>query len=212
MPDGRTHDEITLVTATLIAPVCFDSVFAGSVGRAALFLGSHLMSGLLFSDDLDTHSIEYRRWRMLRFLWLPYQKLIPHRSWLSHGLIIGPALRIAYFAGMLSLFFWLVLALLSRVVPLDAGGILLGVLSGIVRFVADHPDWVIIAFLGFVLGGSVHSVSDALWSWWRRAIRPPVVQVLPPSVPTPTHHGFPAPDFVRADVRSTKGTKVQDTD
>jgi uncharacterized metal-binding protein len=197
MPDGRTHDEITIVTASFLAPLSFGIAFDGEPGRAALFLGSYLTSGLLFSDDLDINSIEYRRWGLLRFLWLPYQKLIPHRSWLSHGLIVGPLLRILYFAGMCTLLLWLALTALSQVLPLDANGALGGLLSAIGRSLIDHPDWVAVAFAGFVLGSVAHIVSDWIWTWWRRAIRGPAISMGPPTVVPPTHHGMATPDFVR---------------
>jgi uncharacterized metal-binding protein len=194
MPDGRTHDAITLVTASFAAPLCVGLAFDGNPGRAALALGAFLMSGLFFSDDLDIHSIEFRRWRMLRFLWLPYQKLIPHRSWLSHGLIVGAALRIGYFAGMCTLALWLLLTALSRVLPLDASGVLGDLLSAIARSIMDHPEWWGLAFAAFALGSVVHIVSDTLWTFWRRAWRGPFVR---PAYMTeePTHHGAPAPDY-----------------
>jgi uncharacterized metal-binding protein len=199
MPDGRTHDNITLVTASFAAPICFGLLFDGNPGQAAVAVGSYLVSGLLFSDDLDTHSIEYKRWRLLRFLWLPYQKLMPHRSWLSHGLIIGPALRILYFAGMGTLALWLLLTALSRVIPLDAGGLVGGLLSAIARSIIDNPEWWGVAFLGFMMGSVTHVVSDTIWTWWRRLWRGPVVR--PEGdwgvLTNQTHHGAPAPGFVR---------------
>lgn len=209
MPDGRTHDALTLVTASFAAPICVGMTFDGNPGRTALFLGAYLVSGLLFSDDLDTHSIEHKRWGLLRFLWLPYQKLIPHRSWLSHGLIVGPALRILYFASTFSLAFWLLLAALSRLLPLDAGGLVGGLFSAIGCSLIDHPDAWRLGFVAFVLGGMLHSLSDWLWTWWRRAWREPVMPgahaadeiVL-------THHGEPMPDYVQ---RISINTREEDT-
>lgn len=202
MPAGRTHDNITLVTASFMVPISAGLIFDGQPGRAALFLGSYLLSGLLFSDDLDIHSIEYRRWRILRFLWLPYQKLVPHRSWISHGLIIGPIVRITYFAIVCTAAIWLLLTVLSRLLPLDASGIIGGWLSALAQSVVDHPDWWGVAFLGFVLGGSMHSVSDAVWSWWRHAWRAPVIILQADTEDQPTHHGEPMPDFMN---NSAKG-------
>jgi uncharacterized metal-binding protein len=196
MPDGRTHDDITLVAASFAAPISLGLAFAGNPGQGALLIGSFLVSGLLFSDDLDIHSIEYKRWRLFRFLWLPYQKLVPHRSRLSHGLILGPALRILYFAAVFTIALWAILTALSQLVPLDASGVLGAWLSAIGRSIVDHPDWWAVAFAGFVLGGLVHSVADSLWTWWRHVWRAPVLR---PDVcdraNEPTHHGMPVPDF-----------------
>jgi len=196
MPDGRTHDGITMVTASFAAPICFGLCLDGNPGRAALVLASYLASGLLFSDDLDIHSIEYKRWRLLRFLWWPYQKLVPHRSWLSHGLFVGAALRILYFAGMCTLLLWLGLTALSRLLPLDASGLVGGLLSAIARSIIDHPEWWALAFLAFMMGSVVHIASDTVWTFLRRAFREPVVR--PAGAPgQPTHHGAPAPEYVQ---------------
>ena len=46
---------------------------------------------------MDIHSKQYTRWGALRVFWWPYQKMLPHRSRLSHGIILGPAVRIIYF-------------------------------------------------------------------------------------------------------------------
>ena len=45
--------------------------------------------------QLDVTSKPFYRWSFLRFLWIPYQN-IPHRSILSHGLIIGTLIRVLY--------------------------------------------------------------------------------------------------------------------
>lgn len=198
MPSGRTHDALTLVAASFATPICIGLTFENQPGRAALFLGSFLVSGLLFSDDLDTHSIEHERWGWLRFLWLPYQKLIPHRSWLSHGLIVGPALRILYFAAALSLTLWLLLAALGRLLPLDAGGLVGGLLSAIGRSIVYHPDAWGLGFVAFVLGGMLHSLSDWIWTWWRQAWREPIRPGLHAAGDIAcTHHGEPTGEYVQ---------------
>jgi len=52
---------------------------------------------------LDLVSLPFKRWGLLRFIWIPYQRLIPrHRHWLSHGIIVGSALRLAYLGVLLS--------------------------------------------------------------------------------------------------------------
>jgi uncharacterized metal-binding protein len=195
MPDGRTHDDLTLVTASFMTPISLGLVFENSPGQAVLFLGSYLVSGLLFSDDLDISSIEYKRWRLLRVIWLPYQKLVPHRSWLSHGLIVGPLLRILYFAAVLTACLWVLLTALSRLLPLNASGTLGSLLGAIGQSFIDHPDWWTITLAGFVLGGIMHSVADWLWTWWRHAWRAPALADQTRVAEIPTHHGTRVPDF-----------------
>ena len=58
----------------------------------------------MLGPDLDIHSIQYRRWGPLRWIWLPYQKALKHRSQLSHGPIIGTAVRVMYLSVWIALF------------------------------------------------------------------------------------------------------------
>jgi len=76
MPDGRTHDEITLVTAAFAAPIALVNVFA-AIGDARGISGAHVLSGLLFSDDLDIDSIEFRRWVSCATCGCPTRSLCP---------------------------------------------------------------------------------------------------------------------------------------
>src|SRR5439155_22826121 len=112
MPSGRTHDLITIVTGAAVAPAVLNTRLPDmGPPNAMVLLGAYVVSGLLFSPDLDLHSTPYRRWRKLRWIWLPYRRLVPHRSWISHSMVMGPLLRIVYFAGVLSLLTLAVLAL-----------------------------------------------------------------------------------------------------
>jgi uncharacterized metal-binding protein len=70
---------------------------------------SHLLGGLYLSPDLDLKSLPWKRWGILRFLWLPYQR-IPHRHWLSHAPVVGSIGRLLYLGVLLSpvaiAFYW----------------------------------------------------------------------------------------------------------
>ena len=58
---------------------------------------------MYLSPDLDLVSRPFKRWGLLRWFWLPYQKLIPrHRHWISHGPVIGSAVRLVYLAALVS--------------------------------------------------------------------------------------------------------------
>jgi len=94
MPSGRTHDRITLWTLPLVSGIAY---FLTQSGKLALILaGGFLFSGLMFGPDLDIHSVQYKRWGWLRWIWIPYRSAIRHRSHFSHGLIIGTFLRWVY--------------------------------------------------------------------------------------------------------------------
>lgn len=97
MPSGRTHDKITLYCFPIITGISifiFHSPLAAILATAAFGF-----AGFLFGPDLDLYSCQYKRWGVLRWLWLPYQKAFRHRSAFSHGPIIGTVIRVAYLAG-----------------------------------------------------------------------------------------------------------------
>lgn len=63
---------------------------------------SHFLGGYWLSPDLDIKSRPFLRWSVLRFIWMPYQRLIPHRSPLSHAPVLGSAIRLLYLGAWLS--------------------------------------------------------------------------------------------------------------
>ncbi|BAQ60309.1 uncharacterized metal-binding protein [Geminocystis sp. NIES-3708] len=109
MSSGKNHDRITWICLPLILTIFlvftkrFDFSFLASLG--------FLFSGLMFGPDLDIYSIQYQRWGFLKFIWLPYQKTLKHRSFFSHGFIIGTIIRICYLSFILLIFFFLFLAI-----------------------------------------------------------------------------------------------------
>ncbi|OKH32266.1 metal-binding protein [[Phormidium ambiguum] IAM M-71] len=94
MPSGRTHDRITFWILPVVAVLTFVQTQSGSL--TLLVSGGFLFGGLMFGPDLDIYSRQFQRWGYLRWIWIPYQKSLRHRSFLSHGPIIGTALRSLY--------------------------------------------------------------------------------------------------------------------
>ena len=97
MASGKNHDRSILFTSPVVAIV---------VGSYSLELGivaasAHLLGGLYLSPDLDLVSKPYKRWGWLRWIWVPYQKAIPHRSPLSHAPVLGSTIRLLYLAAFL---------------------------------------------------------------------------------------------------------------
>jgi uncharacterized metal-binding protein len=94
MPDYKTHDRIGGVTAAI------SGLAVGALTQdqtAGLIVASSCMIGTwFFSPDLDISSKMRYRWSVLYFLWIPYEKIIPHRSWVSHSGPISATLRICY--------------------------------------------------------------------------------------------------------------------
>ncbi len=184
MPNARTHDIITIATGAAMVPVALNSGLPDmGPTNVGVLVGSHIVSGLLFSPDLDLPSAPYRRWNLLRWVWLPYQGFVRHRSWVSHSFVVGPLLRIAYFTLIMSLIALAVLGIINLLVPIDPTGTLLNVSSTAVRWIETHPYVVLYALLGFILGGAAHTVADILVSGAKRRFRRAVRSALGDDAP-----------------------------
>jgi uncharacterized metal-binding protein len=167
MPAGKTHDKITLWLMPLIIGGGF---WITRNDRLTLLMAIAFgFSGLMFGPDLDIHSCQYQRWGWLRWLWLPYRKLMRHRSPFSHGFLIGTILRLLYVA-----MFALAIALVG------VGGLWLGQ-RGQGNFLNQTMDWpgllawgrqyqgeLLATFIGLELGAMSHSVSDWTGSWLKK--------------------------------------------
>lgn len=105
MPSGTTHDHLTVTVAVFIGTALMVQAEPSSanLNRAIVTSGAILASGLLASPDLDTASSIYERWGLLKWLWWPYQRFLPHRSWLSHGWLLAPWIRLAYCVAIVAL-------------------------------------------------------------------------------------------------------------
>lgn len=169
MPGAQTHDFITLVSAAGADIAYFATAPHPNGLVAALFTASYLFAGYACAGDLDTNSREYRRWGALRCLWWPYRKLVPHRSWVSHGLILGGVIRVLYLATISTLLFWSGLWLLGRFGPhVNPNAVTGAEWQSLLGFAQLHPDWTGALLAGFVLAGTMHSLADLVFSGLKR--------------------------------------------
>ncbi len=162
MPSGKTHDAITFF---LIAPT-FAATYlvTKETPISAVITFGMLFGGLMFGPDLDTHSKQYTRWSIVKFLWYPYQAFFAHRSRWSHGLVFGTFIRVVYFIGVLTLFAFLI----SYVYATYAGGDLPNLLQmtktwqGIGDFIRTNiGDYAMPSLLvGLWLGAASHTFTD----------------------------------------------------
>ena len=170
MPSGKVHDRITVATAILSAPVWFFTEPVTTFPAYAAALSAYVFSGVMLSDDLDTKSVALKRWGALKFIWTPYRRIVPHRSWLSHGLVVGPLGRIVYIAVVVWVLarcvLWLVNEWLMRI---DRDSILERVSVWIASALYHHSAWTVWCLWGLILGGIAHSLADWLWSGLKRA-------------------------------------------
>jgi len=164
MPSGQTHDRITLWSL----PVVMGStlVLTRSSDLTLLVSGGFLFSGLMLSPDLDLYSRPFKRWGWLRWIWIPYQKGMRHRSMLSHGPIIGTTLRVVYLAswivglGVLGL----VIVDLFRDVPWSWQQFATEAIAFLVKY-----RWPLVAlFAGLEMGAMTHSLCDWANSAYKR--------------------------------------------
>ncbi len=169
MPGAKAHDMITLITAAAANGAYFAFTPHPNTNFAALFTISYLFAGYACAGDLDLDSKEYRRWGLLRFLWKPYQMLVPHRSWVSHGLILGGVIRAAYLALVCTLLGWLVVWGISRLGPhYDATQLAQQQWQSLFALAQAHPQETLALASGFVLAGTTHSLADIIWSGLKR--------------------------------------------
>ena len=161
MPSGITHDRITLWILPWVAGITYGLTRNGEL--TLIVSGGFLFSGLMFGPDLDIHSIQYKRWGILRVIWLPYRMFLRHRSLFSHGLIIGTCVRVLYL--------FLIVAVLG-ILGVAIAQLCLGFAWNWQDFTRQQLSLVIkkylsetiALFLGLELGSMSHSISDWIGS------------------------------------------------
>lgn len=166
MPAGRIHDRITLWSLPLVAGL---TLFVTRSSRLTLIVSaSFLLAGLMLGPDLDIHSRQFQRWGILRWIWLPYQKTVRHRSLLSHGLIVGTVVRVLYLAAWLGLMLGVGTAIAS-LWQLEINW--QPVFQTIRSSVQQYPrEWVAL-WVGLELGAFSHLYSDWLVSGYKRQFK-----------------------------------------
>jgi uncharacterized metal-binding protein len=142
-----------------------------------LVCAGYLFSGLMFGPDLDIHSQQYKRWGLLRWIWLPYRRSLRHRSVFSHGLIIGTIIRLLYL-GIWLVLFAVVGIVLSAIAQQQFGTIqdwqaltqqtLTARGQQLVTAAKTYPLECLATAIGLELGALSHSLSDWTGSAWKR--------------------------------------------
>ncbi|MBD2429877.1 MULTISPECIES: metal-binding protein [Fischerella] len=174
MPSGQTHDRITLWALPFVAGATFVQTKSGNLTLSVA--SGFMFGGLMFGPDLDIYSRQYQRWGLLRWIWIPYQKSLRHRSFLSHGPIIGTTLRVIYLSGVVG-----ILIILGTVVAqiLGNGNWSKQILSETLGRSLNHLPELLALFLGLELGAMSHSLSDWSNSAYKRFQKQGVRGLLP---------------------------------
>jgi len=177
MPDARTHDLITFATAVALGPLA-QAAQVGLLGlsmdeaypNSAWLVVAHIVSGVMFSPDLDLDSQIDNRWGVLFWIWRPYMWVVPHRSAWSHSLIFAPLLRLAYF------YLVLVGLLIGATWLLGQAGVVLPdyhaqITLALKRVASEHPDAVLAFLIGFCTGSAAHTIADWLVTGGKHLLR-----------------------------------------
>ena len=161
MPSGRTHDRITLYCLPFV--VGLTAWITRLPVIVAIVSISFLIGGLMLGPDLDIHSVQYKRWGPIRWIWLPYQIAIKHRSPFSHGPVIGTLLRIIYLSIWLALLAFVGIEVMNYF--WDAQLTWQDTVRTPFRYFLKTYliEWTAIV-IGLELGSISHSVSDSLGS------------------------------------------------
>ncbi len=172
MPSGKTHDRLTLWLTPWVVGGCY--VWTKEERLTLLMAIAFVFSGLMFGPDLDIQSVQYRRWGWLRWLWLPYRKLLRHRSFFSHGFLVGTTLRLLYLGLWLGAIAAVGLMILSVITqfwatapPQWADVRVIEVKQWLSRWPDYRPEGIAV-FIGLELGAMSHSVPDVVTSRWKR--------------------------------------------
>ncbi len=178
MPSGRTHDSITLWSLPFVAGSAFALTQSGNL--TLVVSGAFLVGGLMFGPDLDIYSQQYKRWGLLRWIWLPYRKSMRHRSFFSHGLIVGTIVRILYLS------VWVAIVGTVLILSVAIAQQTLGTIDHWQTFaqqgfensiemlrksLQQHPGEWIASIIGLELGALSHSASDWLVSAYKKKLK-----------------------------------------
>lgn len=94
MPRYHTHEVFASLFTIPLTYLYYK--ITRDLGASAVFFISIIFGVFFLSPDLDTKSKAYRRWSFLRFIWIPYMKLVKHRSFLSHFPVVSSIIRSIY--------------------------------------------------------------------------------------------------------------------
>lgn len=91
---GRIHRRSSVLVGVLAFIVMM--ILCQHLALSAFVSISIVIAEYYFSPDLDTRCRAIRSWGLFGWIWKPYQKAFPHRSFFTHSPIVGTFIRLAY--------------------------------------------------------------------------------------------------------------------
>lgn len=160
---GRSHDFINLL---LLPP------FLYFVPREHFFtFGAGYLIGTFFlSPDLDLrHSKPSKRWKALRVVWKPYQKLSRHRG-ISHLPLLGSLTRLGYLLFLSVLAYFSLLGFSHLYLP-ELKKVLLSFDPFELISSLASKEWVFFFMLGIFASELCHIGLDLISSFFKRLLK-----------------------------------------
>lgn len=167
MPKGKKHDQLILQFLPVNLIILFIIGLALPIqldiyGIMVVFF--YLFGGYYFSPDLDIDSSVYRRWKVLKFLWLPYKNIVPHRSIFSHGFIVGTLTRIVYLFSIIS-------SILLFCTFILTGDVLVGeYLNNVFNYLIINRYYIFSIFIALELSADVHILADRMQTRIKKSV------------------------------------------
>lgn len=152
MPSYKTHD-LVAYTAAPIVTVAATTIT--TTEYALLFGVAFILANHYLSPDLDIDSIMNRRWKLLRFIWIPYKRMFHHRSFFTHSGPISATIRIVYFLLWFLPFVFFIPYQYLRL------------------FVTEYSDFLLLLYLAIVAADTLHTGLDFITYGTRKLIKIP---------------------------------------
>ena len=169
MPSGKTHDFLAYTTTIGCSYLLWHYNLANDLKYLGLFAIASLFGGLMFGPDLDIKSVQYKRWWLLKFIWLPYQAF-GHRSkkTQSHDALFGPIIRIIYFFSSI-----VCLAIFAAgIFSIFNTKLSLSFLLKFFEFLFTIPLQFHLSFIsGLWFGNVIHYLADWVWEFMPKCSR-----------------------------------------
>jgi uncharacterized metal-binding protein len=169
MPSGKNHDKIAVIS---IIPVFFTGYLLlkfNSVESLILTI-SVLFSQLMFGPDLDAKSTQYKRWGIIKWIWLPYRKLFRHRSKFSHGLLLGPTLRCIYLLCIALMIFIGINFFVYSYFDINLAVKMINILKTGIFYIQSAKSYIILVISGLFFGAAIHTLTDKITSFFNNIL------------------------------------------
>lgn len=143
MPNYKTHDRAAYIATPIITAGML--LYLSPVNTLVIVV-SFLVGNHWLSPDLDIVSIMRKRWSILYVVWYPYQRLIRHRSFLSHSGPLSAALRLLYLS---------VLCIIPAILllPMDT----------LIHHIQQYYILYVLFYIGVALADILHTTLDYLF-------------------------------------------------